>query len=166
MERRYFKLERGYLNIDAEAMIFTRSGNWQEAASAKERMGWANVGRSLRLVTGFGLILIGGVFLSVGELRHALHEGSIVLAVGLAGFGAYKMYQLLNDDLGHRFRIPFAKVTGMSIEKGLLTVCFLNGAFKEDTVHVKVRPEAALFAETTWRSTRDDTSRSGTFVAP
>jgi len=37
MDRQHFKLAQGYLNIDAEALTFTRSGNWQEAENAKER---------------------------------------------------------------------------------------------------------------------------------
>lgn len=34
MLRRHFELERGYLNIDAHGLAFTRSGNWQHAREA------------------------------------------------------------------------------------------------------------------------------------
>ncbi|MCB9183576.1 MAG: hypothetical protein H6591_06620 [Flavobacteriales bacterium] len=155
MERRYFKLNQGYLNIDAEALMFTRSGNWQEAANTEERTTKLTAGRTLRLTTGIGLILVGGLFLSLGELRHTLREGSFILAIGLGGFGMYKMYQLLNDDMGRSFRIPFAKLTALTCDEEHLDISFLNGAFKEERMRVKAPAEACRFAESAWKDSRN-----------
>jgi len=154
MERQHFKLEQGYLNIDAEALIFTRSGNWQEANDAKERTAKAVPRRMFRLVFGAALVVVGGLFLSLGEMRSTLNGASIVLAMGLGGLGLFKMYGLLRDDFGRSFRVPFAKVTRLSYVDDHLNIAFLNGAFKEDRLRVKATVDAGLFAEAAWQASR------------
>lgn len=154
MDRQHFKLAQGYLNIDASALIFTRSGNWQEAEGAKERSPKQRAGNLPRIVMGCALVIGGGLFFSLGKLRSATSGGSIVLALGLIGFGIFKMYKLLNDDFGPVFRIPFAKVTRVKYMDDHLTVDFLNAAFKEDQVRVKATLDAGNFAEIAWQASR------------
>ncbi|MEO8590739.1 MAG: hypothetical protein ABI432_15295 [Flavobacteriales bacterium] len=154
MQRQHFKLAQGYLNIDAEALIFTRSGNWQEAEGARERTKAAKSGGVFRLVTGAVLVVAGGLFFSLAELRFVLKGGSIALAIGLMGLGLFRMYSRLSDDFGPVFRIPFAKVTRLAYAEDHLEVDFLNAAFKEDQVRVRMTVDAGLSAETAWTESR------------
>ena len=154
MDRQHFKLTQGYLNIDATALVFTRSGNWQEAEGAQERTAADKPGRALRLLTGTVLVLAGGVFLSLGKFRDAGGGGSIALALGLMGLGLFRMYGRLRDDFGPVFRVPFAKVTRLEYADDHLVIDFLNGAFKEDRVRIRATVDAGVFAETAWQASR------------
>jgi|SRR5436190_23170549 len=154
MQRQHFKLARGYLNIDAEALIFTRSGNWQEAESARERTHAKRAGGAFRWVTGAVLVVVGGLFLSMGELHSVTGDGSIVLAFGLMGLALFHMYNRLRDDFGPVFRIPFAKVTSLAYTDDHLEVNFLNEVFKEDRIRVRMTVDAGLSAETAWQGSR------------
>jgi len=155
MKRQHFKLDRGYLNIDEDALIFTRSGNWQEAESTVELSAKGSVEWLFRFTFGVVLIVAGGLFLSLGELRHTLHEGSIVLAVGLGGWGIHKMYKLLCDDMVRTFRIPLSKVRRLTSDDDHLEIHFLNGSFKGGHLRVKAPPAASQFAEKAWMAWRD-----------
>ncbi len=161
MERRHFKLGRGYLNIDAHALIFTRSGNWREAEEAKERSPKQKLGRLPRILFGGVLVLLGGLFLSLGKLRDATSGGGIMLAVGLMGFGIYKMYQFLNDDLGPVYRIPFTKVEQLKYPEDHLEIDFLDASFRTQRVRVPVTLEAGICALEAWQLSRDNDRSPG-----
>lgn len=154
MHRQHFELERGYLNIDHDALVFTRSGNWQEAVKARERSSKLDLARPLRLVSGICLIVIGGLFLSMGELRHLFDGGSFVLAIGVGGLGVYKMYQLLGDEMGGSYRIPFNKLLRMTERQGLLEIEFLDRDHKIERMAVGASKEAAQFAAQAWKASR------------
>jgi len=155
MDRQHFKLAQGYLNIDAEALTFTRSGNWQEAENAKERSKVEKSGQVFRVVMGALLVVAGGLFLSMGSLRSAAGAGSILLVLGVMGLGFFHMYNTLRDDFGPVFRIPFAKVTSLNYAGDHLEVHFLNAAFKQDQVRIKMSIDAGVMAETAWRQSRE-----------
>ena len=85
MERRYFLLEAGYLNIDDKGLYLSPSGNWQEALATPERTA---IGRTKRSVYGlFGLVLI----MTRGALEFAHvstnRANGLVLSIGVAGAG-------------------------------------------------------------------------------
>ncbi|MBL7940517.1 MAG: hypothetical protein JNL43_14245 [Flavobacteriales bacterium] len=156
MERRHFKLAQGYLNIDADALIFTRSGNWQEAEAAQERSTVQQASQLPRILTGVILVVVGGLFFGLGKLRSATGGGSIVLALGLAGLGIFKMYQLLNDDFGPVFRIPFAKVQQLKFSDDHLVIDFLDASFKPQHLSVLVTVDAGIYAEGLWNGPRKE----------
>ncbi len=155
MERQHFKLAQGYLNIDEHAVIFTRSGNWQEAEGAKERSPKQRAGQLPRILMGAALVIGGGLFFSLGKLRSATSGGSIVLALGLIGLGIYKMHQLLNDDFGPVFRIPFAKVEQLKFADDRLEIDFLDATFKSRHLSVLVTVDAGIYAGEAWHRSRE-----------
>lgn len=161
MERRHFKLGQGYLNIDAHALIFTRSGNWQEAEEAKERSPKQNLVRFPRILIGGVLVLLGGLFLTLGKLGDAKSGGGIMLAVGLMGFGIYKMYQFLNDDFGPVYRIPFTKVEQLKLVEDHLEIDFLDATLRTQRVRVFVTLEAGIYALEAWQLSRDSDRSPG-----
>ncbi|MCC7502766.1 MAG: hypothetical protein IT229_09570 [Flavobacteriales bacterium] len=146
MERRYFQLEQGYLNVDKHALYFTRSGNWQEALEARERSAKQGPAHAGRLVIGIVIILIGGLFMLFGHMSHMSDTGSTLVALALSAFGVFSLYRALRHDFGPVLRIPFNKVIaieGPADER--LTVRFMNGDAKEDQISFKAPIEAVPF---------------------
>ncbi|MBL0035488.1 MAG: hypothetical protein IPP26_06905 [Flavobacteriales bacterium] len=146
MERRYFQLEQGYLNVDEQGLYFTRSGNWQEALAARERSMKQGPAHAGRLVIGIVIILIGGLFLLFGHMSDASDTGSTLVALALSAFGVFSLYRALRHDFGPVFRVPFSKIIaleGPADER--LTIRFVNGDAKEDQVSFKVPIEAVPF---------------------
>lgn len=142
MERCYFKLAEGYLNITEEALIFNRSGNWQEAADVPERTAVSRMTHWIGLLIGAVLVLIGGLL----HMAHVNTAGSFMFTLGLAGVSALAMYKKVRDDFAHHFRIPFQKMRALRYTDGALTVDFLNGRLKEDHVQIPVSHEAGAAA--------------------
>ena len=126
IERRHFKLKKGYLNVDAEAIAFTRSGNWIEAERTVERRGPVSARHTLRVIIGMVLVGIGTAF---AALKGADGGGSagFVLAAAAGVFGFYKLTTLLQDDFTRSFRIPFAKVRALPEWKDFMA----KGAFNQ-----------------------------------
>ena len=150
MDRRHFQLDQGYLNIDTESLVFNRSGNWQEAARVGERSAKFSVGSSIHILIGAALILVGGLFLTMGK-----GSGSYpVLAFGIMGYGVYKFYVLLRHDLAPVFRIPFKKVVRIDFEGGTLSIGYLNAEDKLMDQAFKVPVEAGEFAVAMFRASR------------
>lgn len=146
MQRRYFQLEAGYLNVDEQALYFTRSGNWQEALAARERSAKQGPAHAGRLVIGIVIILIGGLFLLFGHMSGASDAASTLVALALSAFGVFSLYRALRHDFGPVFRVPFSKVIaieGPTDER--LTVRFMNSDAKEDEVSFKAPLEAVPF---------------------
>ncbi len=156
MERRFFQLEEGYLNIDDEALYFTRSGNWQEALSAPERSRTQGPSHAGRRVIGVVLIVLGGMFLLFGRMSRAMDNGSMVLSLAISAFGVYSLYRAFRHDFSPVHRIPFSKILSVDgPSERVLSIRFLNGDGKEDQVALKLPVEAeALVREGFARSRR------------
>lgn len=143
MERRHFQLPEGYLNIDDEALYFTRSGNWQEALSAPERSRTQGPAHAGRRVIGVVLIVLGGMFLLFGRMSRALDNGSMVVALAISAFGVYSLYRALRHDFSPVHRIPFSKILSVDgPSEGAFIIRFVNGEGKEDQVVLKLPVEA------------------------
>lgn len=147
MERRHFELDRGYLNIDKDALFFTRSGNWQEALATPELRGGFSPRRSLHILFGMGLIGARAFF----ELLHLPTDGprGLLLTAGLAGLGVLVLYREVRHDLAPSYRIPRSKLLSAGTTERGTTLRFLDGTLKERTTTVKL-PPAALDVLATW----------------
>ena len=150
-ERRYFKLPTGYMHVDGRGIAFTRSGNWEEAVAAKERVSRASVGRIVRVVVGIGLILVGLVFYAMKGLRASTGMAFVIAAAG-AAFGVYKLLNSVKDDLAESFAIPFAKVRSLEPTGRGLRIKFVNGGWKEDEVNVQLPEAEATWVQAAWAS--------------
>ncbi|MFN6115998.1 MAG: hypothetical protein ACK46G_15370 [Flavobacteriales bacterium] len=150
MQRRHFELERGYLNIDGEALYFTRSGNWQEALGTKELSGSHTPRRTLHVL--FGFLLIGArAFFDLLHLPSQGPEG-LLLTAGLAGLGVLVLYHTLRHDLATTFRIPFSKLRNVQSDGRNVTFTFVDGDWKERSRTVALPADAIEHLEATWRS--------------
>lgn len=147
MERRYFELDRGYLNIDEHALYFTRSGNWQDALGTPELSNGFAPRRTLHALFGFLLIGARAFF----ELLHLPTRGpqGLLLTAGLAGLGVLVLFHTFRHDLAPSYRIPRSKLLAVTTTEQGTTLRFLDGAMKERNVTVKL-PPAALEIMATW----------------
>lgn len=153
-DRRYFKLPAGYLHVDDSGLALTRSGNWAEAAKAPERTRRVGIARTMRIILGIGLILVGMAFYTAKGLRTGGSMAFVFAAVG-AALGVYKLIDKFQNDLGHTFRIPFAKVRSMHWAEGRLEVAFVNGHWKEDRTRIDLMEPDAAWVKDAWRQSRD-----------
>ncbi len=148
MERRHFELDRGYLNIDDEALYFTRSGNWQEALGTKEQSGRLSPRRTIHSLFGSLLIFSRAFF----ELLHLPTRGpeGFLLSFGLAGLGLLVLYHALRHDLAPTFRIPWSKLISIEQTDRLTELRWQDGDGKERTRRARVPPEALDLIRTTF----------------
>lgn len=152
-ERRFFKLPTGYMHVDARGIAFTRSGNWAEATTAKERSSRASVGRIVRIVLGIALVLVGMTFYAMKGLRGNGPMAFVVAAAG-AAFGMHKLLTSVKNDFAQSFFIPFSKVRSLSPADDGLRITFVNGAWKEDEVQVVIDPSESEWVRASWESRR------------
>lgn len=147
MERRHFELDRGYLNIDDEALYFTRSGNWQEAKGTKELTARSRPRKTLHQLFGVALIVIVGAFNLMRSDGHRAEN--LLLSLSTAGLGMLVLYRSLRHDLATAYRIPFSKLRGVETDERNVTILFVDGDWKERAMTVKL-PPAALDALANW----------------
>ena len=140
MERRFFELEQGYLNIDDNGLYFTRSGNWQNALAAPERTASQAPQRTFRTIIGWALMAFGVLF----DVLHMSRSRpvNIALMLGFIGLGLYALYQNLRHDLVTDHQIPFRKVLGMEQDGERITLRYMDGDGKERMHHFRAPDEA------------------------
>ena len=141
MERRFFELEKGFLNIDGHGLYFTRSGNWQNALAAPEKTASQGSQRTFRTFIGWALMAFGVLFdlLQMSRSRPV----TIALMLGFIGLGLYALYQNLRHDLVSDLCIPFRKVLGMEQDGDRTLLHYVDGDGKE-RVHRFRAPAEAL----------------------
>lgn len=140
MERRFFELEQGYLNVNDQALYFTRSGNWQNALASPERTDTQAPGRTFRFFFGLALMAWGATF----EIFQFLRSGpaNFTLMAGLLGLGLFAIYRSLRHDLVTDHHIPLRKVLGVDYEGKRITLRYLDGTEKVRS-HTFAAPDEA-----------------------
>lgn len=148
MERRVIKLPTGYLNVDEGAITFTRSGNWGEAASVKERTAAITIGTTVRVV--LGALLLALVFLAGVVKADARGSGdsTAIFALVLACVTTWIFFRKLKDGFLSSFRIPLSKVRTVRYERNEVVVEFVNAAWKDDVARARVSAEEFTFIRT------------------
>jgi hypothetical protein len=141
MERHFFELEKGYLNVDEKGLYFTGSGNWQNALASPERTAAQAPRRTFRFFFGLALMAWGATF----EIFQFLSSGpaNFTLMAGLLGLGLFTMYRILRHDFVTDHHIPFHKVLGMEQDGDRTTLRYVDGDGKE-RVHRFRAPADAL----------------------
>lgn len=129
MDRHFFELEQGYLNVDDRALYFTGSGNWQNALGAPEHSQLQAAKRTFRFFIGLALMAWGATFEIFQFLRSV--PANFTLMAGLLGLSLYTMYRSLRHDLVTDHHIPFHKVLGMEQDGDRTTLRFVDGDGKE-----------------------------------
>ncbi|MBL7980806.1 MAG: hypothetical protein JNL52_03255 [Flavobacteriales bacterium] len=140
MDRRHFELDRGYLNVDEDALYFTRSGNWQEALGTKEHSGRFSPRRAINSL--FGILLVfSRAFFDVLHMPTRGPEG-FLLSFGLAGLGLLVLYHALRHDLAPNFRIPWSKLISIEQTEKTAALRWLDGDGRERERTMRMPAEA------------------------
>jgi hypothetical protein len=154
MELRVIKLPTGYLNMDADAMTFTRSGNWGEAAKVKERKAAVTFAAAMRVIVGVLLMGIALVALVIKNEHRGGGELMPLVAIGMGFFSFVVLFRKLNDGFLSSYKIPYSKVSSMRYEDGRAVIVFTNAAWKLDRTNVQVSSEEFAFLSAMFERSR------------
>ena len=127
MEKTWFQYEFGFVNIDEENLYLTNTGNWSEIIGLEEKSkktGGPNTFGSFATIM-FLIVVVG--LLGFLFFRNIITPGiSIVGLIGIPFFG-YKFYEYIKSDIGVKFKIPWSKISKITVTKQEVKLEFLNG---------------------------------------
>lgn len=144
----WFRHEFGYVNIDAENVYLTNSGNWSETKLLVEK-NTHTIKKSQKKTFRkkaflYGSILLFGMLLLLSFSN--MHSG--VLLPILLVFGGYYLYQDYKPELGLSFLIPLKKLITIEINNEEVVLHFTNADGEHDHIELKkVTPEGILILE-------------------
>jgi len=120
MEKRYFVLQKGYLNIDEDFFYFSDHGDWETFGVLKEtdipRLTFFYASNYLIKVAYLILAIAFSLLLLTGEVQFS---GFVLLFMAIIHLINYR-YQ------SKYFKIPIHKIEELILTKRKLTVTFLN----------------------------------------
>jgi hypothetical protein len=126
--KQWFKHEYGFVNIDAENIYFTNTGNWSETNGLKEKgVQQQNSFRQFRMrIIPFVLIAV-VVFLLIfpidsGKVKFSLIAGLVVLAISARKY--------LKTEIGAKFKLPISKIENIVLNTESATITFEDGEGK------------------------------------
>ena len=144
----WFRYEFGYVNIDAENIYLTNSGNWSETKLLAEK-NKHNIKKSQRKAFSkktflYVSVLLFGLLLLLNFSN--IHSG--VLLPILLVFGGYYLYQDYKPELGLSFLIPLKKLITIEINNEEVVLHFTNADGEHDYIELKkVTPQGILILE-------------------
>lgn len=120
--KEWFKHEFGYVNVDAENLYLTNSGNWSDTKKLNEKTK-NNKTKKRSSIIGF-LILVFCLFLFMIYKSTAIDTIGVTLFIMALG---YKLYLYLKFEIGPQFKIPIAKISEVKIDDKSVEIYFLDG---------------------------------------
>jgi len=143
--KHYFKYSSGYVNIDAENLFLTNSGNWQETRELEEKSKRTKRQNSLRIARmnlfiyiTFGII----VFIIYKSVSRDKPYFNAIFGLPVA---AYFVNRYFTTEMGKRYKIPFSKIQSIErYDNDGIKVIFLN-AFYEPNFEIVEKIEAIGF---------------------
>lgn len=139
MEKRYFVLKKGYLNIDEDYFYFSIDGNWKICSKLKETK-----------VPRFTLHYV---------LKHLLNASILVISITIlmyfvdgklnSTFGIIYLFITIFNFFNYhfkvsQFKIPLSKIEGIQIASNELIVKFMNIKDKQIEHVVNLDDEAEI----------------------
>lgn len=128
MMKEWFTHEYGFVNIDAENIYFTNTGNWSETHRLEEKgIQQQNSFRQFRMkIIPFTLIAV-AVFLLIfpidsGKVKFSLIIGLVVLAISARKY--------LKREIGAKFKLPISKIKNIVLNTETATITFEDGEGK------------------------------------
>ena len=125
--KEWFKYENGFVNIDAENLYLTNSGNWSETAKLEEKTSKSRSANSMRrgrinfFFWTFCFLALCLVIYTLGMSKGRI--GILVLLV----VAAYQLYRYFQHDMGVKYRIPLDKISEIRIDGSKVTIVFTDG---------------------------------------
>lgn len=126
--KEWFKYEYGFINIDAENLYFTNTGNWSEIKGLEEKgIQKQNSFRQFRMkIIPFILILI-AVFLFLFQFDNHKVKFSMILGLLIL---AYTSRKYLKREIGKKFKLPISKIENITLHGETATLVFRDGEGK------------------------------------
>jgi len=131
--KHYFKYSSGYLNIDAENLFLTNSGNWQETRDLNEKDKQSKRKNSLRIVRLNLFIYITFGIIAFIMYKSITRDKPIFNAIFGLPIAAYFVNRYFAIELGNRYKIPLFKIQSIGkYDSDGIKINFLNAANEPD----------------------------------
>jgi hypothetical protein len=137
MEKRYFVLKKGYLNIDEKFFYFTDHGNWETCEILEEtenpKLTFQYIATYLFEILMTVIVITIFMFLLFGTFEFAFGIVFFMILIFQFFHQRYKISQ---------FKIPIHKLERLQLASDKLTVRFANVKNEQIAHHVKLNDEA------------------------
>ncbi|NHN25003.1 hypothetical protein FIA58_004860 [Flavobacterium jejuense] len=130
--KHFFKYEKGFVNIDAENLYLTQSGNWSETDSLSEKSKKSksqNTKKKIKTYSFYAMLLSFSLLLFF-NLNNG-KNGKMMLPIGIILL-FLSAYYYIRAASGSQYKIPFSKITKMEHSFNSLKIHFKNFDDKED----------------------------------
>lgn len=130
----WFQHKYGYINIDAENIYITKSGNWSEVTELHEKNYKPYRFTDLKTKLKIGIYLVFLFSVVFYALLANILSGNLKLAllVGLPLL-VYSAYHYIIPEFGSHFKIPFSKIIEIRIEKSVVFFEFYDANNRKTT---------------------------------
>jgi hypothetical protein len=119
----WFKYEYGFINIDAENIYFTNSGNWSEIVGLDEKgIEISNKSNKSKI---YNLLFILSLIAVLIILAKVENETISLFYLGLP-IGIYYLYHQLKSETGARFKLPISKVSTIEFDGNNVMIEFTD----------------------------------------
>jgi len=126
--KEWFTYEYGFVNIDAENIYFTNTGNWSETHKLEEKgIQQQNSFRQFRMkIIPFILITV-AVFLLIFPIDSRKVKFSLITTLVVLAISARKY---LKTEIGLKFKLPLSKIENIKLNGKTATITFHDGEGK------------------------------------
>ncbi|WP_420571252.1 hypothetical protein [Kordia sp.] len=126
--KEWFKYKYGFVNVDAENLYFTNTGNWSEIEGLEEKgIQKQNTFRQFRMKFIPFILIVIAVFLFIFQFEHTKIKFSLIFGILVLAFTAYKY---LKREIGEKFTLPISKIENIILRGETATVTFRDGEGK------------------------------------
>lgn len=133
-EKKWFKHQFGFVNIDAENCYITKTGNWSEVQklSEKNSMSFRSISTKDQIKLMLYFVPVTGLLIFLFTKNLMGGDISLLLLIGLplAGYAIYKYWK---PEFNSSFVIPKSKIQDIEIGEKQIVIQFLDGENKENS---------------------------------
>ena len=131
--KHYFKYCSGYVNIDAENLFLTNSGNWQETHELNEKNKQSKRQNSLRIARMNLFIYITFGIIAFIVYKSVSRDKPYFNAIFGLPVIAYFVNKYFSTEMGKRYKIPLSKIQSVDkYDTDGIKINFLNAANEPD----------------------------------
>lgn len=129
----YFKYSAGYVNIDADNLFLTNSGNWHETRELQEKSKVTKRQNSFRIARMNVFIYITFGIMGFIIYKSVSRDTPYFNAIFGLPIAAYFVNRYFSSEMGKRYKIPLSKIQSVdSYENDGIKIHFLNAANEPD----------------------------------
>jgi hypothetical protein len=124
--RKFYKYRYGYINVDADCLYLTNSGNWSETKQLIEKSFETSLTNGIRKTRMIGYIVVSSILLGGFLLMNLASSKISVFLLILIPAGIYQVYRTLITEAGPRYLIPLEKIETIEEKENGITILFKN----------------------------------------